>query len=109
MLVSKQNEQYQTIQGRPLAAEQTFARYTGGISVVIDNNGKTILANGYVSTSGISSDYERFRTLTGVSSLVNKDVADNDLDVVKIVGKYEGQTFRMYSLDVEGYHFEFDK
>jgi len=87
-----------SIKGQPVAAEYIPSHAPYLALVIKGQNNAYILAN-------LSSNAAR--TMVNAAALVQSEINDGDTDEITLTGKYDGTTFIMKSVWVQGYQIDF--
>ena len=103
-----QNTPLETITGIPLSTGESYARDLGTFAVVIEQEGKHILAR-----SGLSGNSEQqYGTGTiqkaTAQALVESEMNDGDDEPIELTGHYQDDRFIISSLKANGYTVNFD-
>lgn len=95
------SETNETIKGVPISVAESFSQYTGGFAVVLERDGKPLLASEYnMKDADNQSNAEAV-------ALVQSEISDNDSDSIEVIGKYVGNKFAIKKIKAHGYEVAF--
>lgn len=99
---NEQNDMYKprTISGLPISVAGYYARYSGAIAIVIEIEGKKILA--YNETGRDTLQYAK------ANALIQSEISDGDNEKIELSGNYiNNSEFLMKSVKANGHRVNF--
>lgn len=94
------NRPTEVLNGVPISVSESFAQYNGYVSIVLESEGKKVLA----TSLGYSSPLLNAKA----EALVQSEINDNDQESIGLLGYFEGNEFKFKRLMANDYTLNFE-